>query len=294
MTVTTSSIERVISGRPRDLGGFSVRRVLPAAGRQTIGPFIFFDHMGPARFEPGQGVDVRPHPHIGLATVTYLFEGAFMHRDSLGTVQLIEPGAVNWMVAGRGIAHSERTPAELRGGTGSVLHGIQTWFALPVAHEEDAPSFEHHPAATLPELRRRGAVLRVVAGDAYGARSPVGVASPTLYVDVNLDAGGEVELPDDVEQRAVYVASGALSIDGESFASGTLIEFRPGTAATIAATEPARVMLLGGEPVDGPRHIWWNFVASSRERIEQAKSDWREHRFVDVPGDPERIPLPDQ
>jgi redox-sensitive bicupin YhaK (pirin superfamily) len=292
--VATLTIERVISGRPRDLGGFSVRRVLPAPGRQTIGPFIFFDHMGPARFEPGQGVDVRPHPHIGLATVTYLFEGAFMHRDSLGTVQLIEPGAVNWMVAGRGIAHSERTPPELRGGTGSALHGIQTWFALPVAHEEDAPSFEHHPAATLPEITLRGVALRVVAGDAYDARSPVGVASPTLYVDARLDTGAELELPDDVEQRAVYVASGALSIDGESFGSGTLVEFTPGTAVTLAATEPVRAMLLGGAPLDGPRHIWWNFVSSSRERIERAKTDWREQRFVAVPGDAERIPLPDR
>jgi redox-sensitive bicupin YhaK (pirin superfamily) len=292
--MTSPSIERVISGRPRDLGGFSVRRVLPAAGRQTIGPFIFFDHMGPARFEPGHGVDVRPHPHIGLATVTYLFEGAFMHRDSLGTVQLIEPGAVNWMVAGRGIAHSERTPPELRRGTGTALHGIQTWFALPIAREEDAPSFEHHPATSLPELRRGGAVLRIVAGEAYGARSPVGVASPTLYVDVQLDAGAKLELPDDIEERAVYVASGALSIDGESFTSGTLIEFTPGTAATIVATESARVMALGGAPLDGPRHIWWNFVSSSRERIEQAKNDWREQRFVAVPDDPERIPLPER
>jgi redox-sensitive bicupin YhaK (pirin superfamily) len=291
--MTRSAIERVIPGRPRDLGGFSVRRVLPAAGRQTIGPFIFFDHMGPARFEPGRGVDVRPHPHIGLATVTYLFEGAFLHRDSLGTVQLIEPGAVNWMVAGRGIAHSERTPPELRGG-GSKIHGIQTWFALPLAREEDAPSFEHHPAAALPELERDGAVLRVVAGEAYGARSPVGVASPTLYVDAKLATGAELALPDDVVERAVYVASGALSIGGETFATGTMVEFTAGAAATIAATEPSRVMLLGGAPLDGPRHIWWNFVSSTRDRIEQAKSDWREERFSAVPGDTERIPLPDR
>jgi redox-sensitive bicupin YhaK (pirin superfamily) len=289
-----TSIERVIEGRPRDLGGFSVRRLLPAAGRQTIGPFILFDHMGPARFEPGHGVDVRPHPHIGLATVTYLFEGAFMHRDSLGTVQLIEPGAVNWMVAGRGIAHSERTPAELRRESGSALHGIQTWFALPAAREEDAPSFEHHAAARLPELRRPGAVLRIVAGDAYGARSPVGVASPTLYVDVRLDAGAALELPDDVAERAVYIAAGSLSVDGETFNDGALVEFQPGSAASIVAHGPARVMLLGGAPLDGPRHIWWNFVSSSRERIEQAKSDWREQRFAPVPGDVERIPLPDR
>ena len=289
-----TSIERVIEGRPRDLGGFSVRRLLPAAGRQTIGPFIFFDHIGPARFEPGQGVDVRPHPHIGLATVTYLFEGAFMHRDSLGTVQLIEPGAVNWMVAGRGIAHSERTPAEMRREPGSALHGIQTWFALPLAREEDPPSFEHHPAARLPELRRPGAVLRVVAGDAYGAHSPVGVASPTLYVDVRLEAAAALELPDDVEERAVYIATGSLSVDGESFNAGTLVEFQPGSTATITAHGPARVMLLGGAPLDGPRHIWWNFVASSRDRIEQAKGDWAEQRFAHVPGDAERIPLPDR
>jgi len=225
--------------------------------------------------------------------VTYLFEGAFMHRDSLGTVQIIEPGAVNWMVAGRGIAHSERTPAELRE-PGSALHGIQTWFALPIAREEDPPSFEHHAAERLPEMRRAGVVLRVVAGEAYGARSPVGVASPTLYVDARLDAGATLELPDDIEERAVYIATGRLAVDGESFSDGTLIELAPGSSATIIAHGPARVMLLGGAPLDGPRHIWWNFVSSSRERIERAKGDWREKRFAPVAGDAEWIPLPER
>jgi redox-sensitive bicupin YhaK (pirin superfamily) len=293
MATSTASIERVVAGRPRDLGGFSVRRLLPAPGRQTIGPFIFFDHMGPARFAVGNGVDVRPHPHIGLATVTYLFSGAFMHRDSLGTVQLIEPGAVNWMVAGRGIAHSERTPPELRAQQ-SELHGIQTWIALPVAREEDPPSFEHHPAASLPQIEREGAVLRVIAGHAYGARSPVAVASPTLYVDARLAAGCELELPDDHVERAVYVAEGDIETGNETFDVGQLVEFTTGVRASVTARTQSRVLVLGGAPLDGSRHIWWNFVSSSRERIEHAKLDWDGRRFESVPGDPERIPLPER
>jgi redox-sensitive bicupin YhaK (pirin superfamily) len=293
MASNAASIERVVAGRPRDLGGFSVRRLLPASGRQTIGPFIFFDHMGPARFAAGHGVDVRPHPHIGLATVTYLFAGAFMHRDSLGTVQLIEPGAVNWMVAGRGIVHSERTPPELRTGQ-SEIHGIQTWIALPMAREEDPPSFAHHPASALPELRRDGAVLRVIAGDAYGARSPVAVASPTLYVDARLDDGARLELPDEHVERAVYVAEGELQIGNEIHAVGQLVEFSPGAASSVIARGAARVLVLGGAPLDGSRHIWWNFVSSSRDRIERAKRDWDERRFDPVPGDAERIPLPER
>jgi redox-sensitive bicupin YhaK (pirin superfamily) len=287
-----TAVERVITGRSRDLGGFEVRRLLPAAGRRTIGPFIFFDHMGPARFEAGHGVDVRPHPHIGLATVTYLIEGAFMHRDSLGTVQLIRPGDVNWMVAGRGIVHSERTPPELRGG--SALHGIQTWVALPRENEEDAPAFAHHPAATLPVIQRPGATLRVIAGSAYGTRSPVVVCSETLYVDAQLERGGEVTLPDDVAERAVYVADGEISVAGERHAVGELVEFASSARAEFEAVSPSRVMMLGGAPTDGPRHIWWNFVSSSLDRIERAKADWRNGRFADVPGDTERIPLPDR
>jgi redox-sensitive bicupin YhaK (pirin superfamily) len=293
MNEAIAGIERVVAGRPRDLGGFSVRRLLPAPGRRTIGPFIFFDHMGPARFAAGHGVDVRPHPHIGLATVTYLFSGSFMHRDSLGTVQLIEPGAVNWMVAGRGIAHSERTPPELRTRP-SELHGIQTWIALPVAREEDPPSFAHHPAATLPQLERDGAVLRVIAGHGYGARSPVAVASPTLYVDARLAAGCELELPDDHAERAVYVAEGGVGIGSDTYEVGQLVEFTAGAGASVTARSDSRVLLLGGAPLDGSRHIWWNFVSSSQERIERASRDWDEHRFETVPGDPERIPLPER
>jgi redox-sensitive bicupin YhaK (pirin superfamily) len=288
-----TSIERVISGRPRDLGGFEVRRLLPAAGRQTIGPFIFFDHIGPARFDAGQGVDVRPHPHIGLATVTYLFEGALMHRDSLGTAQLIRPGDVNWMVAGSGIVHSERTPPEIRREPGAVLHGIQTWVALPRAHEEDEPSFVHHPGATLPVVTSAGATLRVIAGAAFGARSPVVVCSETLYVDARLEADAVIELPDDYAERAVYVAEGAITVAGERYATGQLVEFVTGAKATLTANSRSRLLVLGGAPTDGPRHIWWNFVSSSPERVEQARAAWRADRFESVPGETERIPLPD-
>ncbi len=288
-----STVARVIEGRPRDLGGFSVRRLLPASGRRTIGPFIFFDHIGPATFAQGRGVDVRPHPHIGLATVTYLFEGELMHRDSLGSVQVIRPGDVNWMVAGRGIAHSERTPPEQRTGAhGSRLHGIQTWVALPQAVEETEPSFVHHPARDLPEIRGAGYVLRLIAGEGWGARSPVAVSSPTLYAAADLAAGAELELPEAVAERGVYVAGGTIEAAGQRHAEGELLEFAAGAAA-IKAIEDARVLVAGGAPLDGSRHIWWNFVSSSEARIERAKQEWREERFAPVPGDPERIPLPD-
>ena len=283
---------RVIEGRPRDLGGFGVRRLLPAAGRRTIGPFIFFDHMGPATFAQGAGVDVRPHPHIGLATVTYLFEGELMHRDSLGTAQIIRPGDVNWMVAGRGIAHSERTPPADRA-HGSRLHGIQTWVALPRAEEERAPSFAHHPSRNLPEIRGEGCVLRLIAGDGWGARSPVAVSSPTLYAAAELEAGAVLELPESTPERGVYVADGAIEIEGRRHEEGELVEFAPGPAACRAHTR-SQLIIAGGDPLDGPRHIWWNFVSSSEARIEQAKQDWREQRFAPVPGDPERIPLPER
>ncbi len=289
-----TAVARVLEGRPRDLGGFGVRRVLPARGLQTVGPFIFFDHMGPATFAPGAGVDVRPHPHIGLATVTYLYAGEFMHRDSLGTQQLIRPGDVNWMVAGRGIVHSERTPPEARrAGTGATIHGIQTWIALPRDHEEAPPDFEHHPASTLPELRSTGAVLRLIAGEAYGQRSPASVFSGMFYVDARLEAGATAGLPPEYPERAVYVAEGAIDAAGTRHGVGEMIVFGAGGAPTIRALEASRVMLLGGAPLDGPRYIWWNFVSSSRERIEQAKRDWRERRFAAVPGDDERIPLPE-
>ncbi|HSW32482.1 MAG TPA: pirin family protein [Steroidobacteraceae bacterium] len=287
------TVLRVLEGRLRDLGGFSVRRVLPADGQQTVGPFIFFDHMGPAIFAPGEGVDVRPHPHIGLATVTYLFEGEFMHRDSLGSAQLIRPGDVNWMVAGRGIAHSERTPPELRRATaGAPIHGIQTWIALPTAHEETPPSFSHHPAADLPEIMDRGSRLRVIAGEAYGARAPAAVFSPMFYVEAVLDADATIELPGNYQERAAYVVEGGIEVAGERYGVGKMTVFAA-APVTLRALRRSRVMLLGGSPLDGPRHIWWNFVSSSRERIERAKLDWREDRFAAVSGDPERIPLPE-
>jgi redox-sensitive bicupin YhaK (pirin superfamily) len=289
-------LQRVIEPRPRDLGGFAVRRLLPASGLQTVGPFIFFDHMGPADFGRDGGVNVRPHPHIGLATVTYLFEGAFMHRDSLGNAVIIRPGDVNWMVAGRGIAHSERTPDEVRDAQGRArAHGIQTWVALPRAQEEVAPSFEHHDASSLPQLRNPGVALTVIAGTAFGARSPVNVLSPTLYVEARLDAGASLELDAEHQERACYVVQGEVTVEGESHGEGRFIVFAPDAARVrITAITAARVMLLGGAPLDGPRYIWWNFVSSSRERIDAAKRQWREQRSSPVPGDPERIPLPDE
>jgi len=289
-------VERVIVPRQRDLGDFAVRRVLPAVGLQTVGPFIFFDHMGPADFGPGQGVNVRPHPHIGLATVTYLFEGAFMHRDSLGTAQVIRPGDVNWMVAGRGIVHSERTPPEVRDAAGRTqAHGIQTWVALPRAEEEREPSFAHHAAASLPRIAQPGVILTVIAGNAYGQRSPVEVFSPTLYVDAQLAGGAQIEVPDEHAQRACYVAQGRIEIDGHAYDEGQFAVLAADAGPVpVRALQAARVMLAGGAPLDGLRHIDWNFVSSSRERIEAARRDWREHRFAPVPGDDERIPLPDE
>jgi redox-sensitive bicupin YhaK (pirin superfamily) len=288
-------VQRVLEGRPRDLGGFGVRRVLPAGRLQTVGPFIFFDHMGPAVFAPGAGVDVRPHPHIGLATVTYLFAGEFMHRDSLGTAQLIRPGDVNWMVAGRGIVHSERTPPQARQAPGGApIHGIQTWIALPRDREETEPSFEHHPAPTLPEIRRPGVAMRLIAGSAHGATAPTAVFSPMFYLAADCAVGAVLELPDEYAERAVYVVDGEVEADGESYGTGHMIVLEAATGTTLRVAAPARVMLLGGAPLDGPRHIWWNFVSSSEERIERARIDWREERFASVPGDGERIPLPER
>jgi redox-sensitive bicupin YhaK (pirin superfamily) len=291
----TGAVTRVLEGRPRDLGGFSVRRVLPAGRLQIVGPFIFFDHMGPATFSDGGGVDVRPHPHIGLATVTYLFDGEFMHRDSLGTAQLIRPGDVNWMVAGRGIAHSERTPAEARRVAGGArIHGIQTWVALPKEWEEAAPSFEHHPAPTLPDIRSAGADMRLIAGAAYGQHAPTSVYSPMFYLAATLEPGATLELPGEYAERAVYVAEGEIEVAGERQGVGRMVLFETATSASVQAVSQARLMLLGGAPLDGPRHIWWNFVSSSLERIERAKADWRDGRFAAVPGDDERIPLPER
>ena len=283
----------VIDPRPRDLGGFTVRRLLPAAGSRMVGPFIFLDHMGPAVMERGKGMDVRPHPHIALATVTYLFDGEIIHRDTLGSERAIRAGDVNWMLAGRGIAHSERSSAEERA-QGVRLHGIQSWVALPTAHEEDAPAFAHHPGRTLPKLTRDGAQLTVIAGTAYGAESPVGVLSPTLYVEARLAAGARLTVDGGHPQRAVHVAEGAVKIGERRIGPGVMAVLRPGAEVTVEAEEPARVMLLGGAPLDGDRHIWWNFVSSSKERIERAKDDWRQGRFGKVPGDEtEFIPLPE-
>jgi len=291
----TGVVARLLEGRPRDLGGFSVRRVLPAGRQQTVGPFIFFDHMGPATFSDGGGVDVRPHPHIGLATVTYLFAGEFMHRDSLGTAQLIRPGDVNWMVAGRGIVHSERTPAEARRvAGGAAIHGIQTWVALPKDLEEIEPSFEHHPAPTLPEIRAPGVTLRLIAGAAFGQCAPTSVYSPMFYLAATLEPGAAVELPGEYAERAAYVVDGEVEVVGERHGVGRMVLFEADVPASVRALTPATLMLLGGAPLDGPRHIWWNFVSSSLDRIERAKLGWHEQRFAAVPGDAERIPLPDR
>jgi len=275
----------------KDLGGFEVRRLLPGFPRKMVGPFVFFDHMGPVRFAPGLGVEVRPHPHIGLATVTYLFEGAIMHRDSLGTVQRIEPGDVNWMVAGAGIVHSERSSPEDRA-AGAPLHGIQTWLALPLAHERTGPAFSHHPNATLPLVAGQGTEMRVVAGHAWGKRSPVPTYSDVLYVAAQMNAGSRIDLPPEHEERGVYLVEGEVTLDGAPLEGRHMAVLEEGRTATIAAVTAARVMLLGGAKMDGDRHIWWNFVASSREAIEEAKTRWRDGRFAPVPGETEFIPLP--
>ena len=289
----STSIAQRIKPRLKDLGGLTVRRLLPAASMQMIGPFIFFDHFGPATFPPGEGMDVRPHPHIGLATVTYLFEGAILHRDSLGSEQLIRPGDVNWMTAGRGIVHSERTPAGIRA-AGSPIHGLQTWVALPRTSEEIAPAFFHHPATTLPRIESSGVQMRVIAGHAFGQRSPVATFSDTLYVVVSTDASASFVLPAEHEERGIYLIDGDVAVDGEPLLREHLAVLADGTPVEINARTNARLMLLGGEKMDGHRFIWWNFVSSSRERIEQAKRDWQEQRLGQVPGETEFIPLPEK
>jgi redox-sensitive bicupin YhaK (pirin superfamily) len=287
------ALDLIIVPRVRDLGdGFSVRRALPHGKRQMVGPFIFFDQMGPVQFVAGQGMDVRPHPHIGLATVTYLFGGRIMHRDSEGNALEITPGAMNLMTAGRGIAHSERTPADARRGT-EGMYGIQSWIALPQAHEEIAPSFQHFDASNLPSIEDHGVSARVIAGKAFGKTSPVGMLSEWLYVDVALAAGATAPLDPDQEERAIYVADGEVDIAGETFDGPRLLVFRPGDRITVKANKPSRLMFLGGAALEGPRYIWWNFVSSRKERIEQAKDDWRSGRFAPVPGETEFIPLPD-
>ena len=282
----------IIPPREHDLGGFVVRRAVPSIEARSVGPFVFVDHMGPALFEPGRGIDVRPHPHIGLATVTYLWDGALRHRDTLGSLQDILPGDVNWMTAGRGIAHSERTPPDPRA-DGHRIHGMQTWVALPKPDEEIAPSFHHHPAATLPELERAGTRLRVIAGRGFGMESPVRVHADTFNVAVDLAADAELDIAAEAPERALYVLQGEAQLDGADIPGKHLVLLDAGARHRLRAKTPLKAMLFGGEPLDGRRHMWWNFVSSSKERIEQAKRDWDEGRFGLIPGDSEeRIPLP--
>lgn len=287
------AIEDVIIPRSHDLGGFEVRRALPAASRQMVGPFIFFDQMGPAQFLAGKGIDVRPHPHIGLATVSFLFDGEMFHRDSLGTALSIKPGEVNLMTAGCGIVHSERTEPQLRV-DGQNLFGIQSWMALPKSHEESDPGFSHHSTSDLPRLEGEGKRVSVIMGTVYGATSPAKFPHASFYAEAVLAPGAILPLDPDYDERAVYVVSGRIDIAGQSFEGGQLLVFKPGDRISILAETNARLMLLGGEPMDGPRHIWWNFVSSSQERIDAAKEDWRQGRFDIVPGDEQEfIPLPE-
>ena len=285
-------IETRIAPKVRDLGdGFQVRRALPDAKRRSVGPFVFFDQMGPVQLEPGRGLDVRPHPHIGLATVTYLLEGEILHRDSLGSVQAIRPGEVNWMTAGRGIAHSERTPPELRA-RGPKLFGVQTWVGLPRADEECEPSFSHHTG--LPVVEEGGVTLRLILGDLLGLASPVPTLSPTIYADISLAATRRFAIPAQHEERGVHVIEGEIAIGAQSLGAGEMVVLVPGTEAIVEASGAARLLLFGGAPLDGPRFVWWNFVSSSRERIVQAAGDWKAERFAAVPGETERSPLPDR
>jgi redox-sensitive bicupin YhaK (pirin superfamily) len=284
-------LEAVVVPRARDLGGFEVRRVLPSTQRQMVGPFIFFDQMGPAELMEGTGIDVRPHPHIGLATVTYLFDGTIVHRDSLGSLQSITPGDVNWMTAGRGIVHSERSDAEIRKKR-EKLFGIQIWVALPKRYEETEPDFTHYAGATLPVTDGEGKTIRVIAGSVFGKTSPVKTLSSLFYADVTLQPGASLSIAPEHQERAVYLIDGSVDLAGQNFEPGRLLVFSPGDTILVKATDTVRMLLLGGEPMDGPRHLWWNFVSSSQERIEQAKADWKAGRFAPVPGETEFIPLP--
>jgi redox-sensitive bicupin YhaK (pirin superfamily) len=285
-------IEQVIVPRAHDLGGFSVRRALPSVGRKMVGPFIFFDQMGPAEFLLGAGVDVRPHPHIGLSTVTYLFDGAIVHRDSLGTNLTIEPGAVNLMTAGRGIVHSERTGLDDRA-AGAKLYGIQAWMALPKSHEEIDPGFVHLGRNELPVIDAAGLRVRLIMGSLYGERSPAAFPWESFYAEAVMAPGSVLPLDPTHDERAIYVVAGEIDIAGDTFGPGRLLVFRPGDRISVLALAHARLMLLGGEPMDGPRHIWWNFVASSKEKIDAAKEGWAAGRFDPVPGESEFIPLPE-
>ncbi len=297
MTLPASNpVELIIVPKSHDVGGFEVRRALPSVKRRMVGPFIFWDQMGPGYFPAGTGLDVRPHPHIGLSTVTYLTEGEIMHRDSVGSVQAIRPGAINWMTAGKGIVHSERTEAGLRA-NGNHLAGIQSWIALPQRFEEIEPGFSHYPADGLPIISDHGVWMRLIAGELFGQASPVRTLSETIYMEMLLDAGAKVEIPASHPERALYLFDGRITIAGDVFTAeggqGQLLVLREGDALTVTAECNTRLLLLGGEPMDGPRYIYWNFVSSSKERIEDAKSDWRHGRFPTVPGETEFIPLPE-
>lgn len=290
-TMTSGVIELRVESKPKDLGELTVRRVLPSAKRRMIGPFVFFDHMGPAEFEPGKGIQVRPHPHIGIATITYLFEGEILHRDSLGVTQPIRAGAVNLMTAGKGIVHSERAGSDLD--EHSVLHGIQSWMALPAADAEMDPAFEHYPADQLPGVDVDGVQVCVIIGQAYGRQSPVSVRSTMLYLECKLPKGSALTLPEDYQELGAYVVSGLIRIDGNDYVPGVLAVAAPGKSVVLSAVEESRVMVIGGESL-GERQLWWNFVASSQDRINQAKADWQAGRFGQVPGDAEFIPLPEK
>jgi redox-sensitive bicupin YhaK (pirin superfamily) len=288
------AIANVIVPRTVDLGDFAVRRALPSARTRMGGPFIFFDHFGPAEFRAGAGLDVRPHPHIGLSTVSYLFDGEIMHRDSLGTAIAIRPGEVNWMTAGRGIVHSERTGPEKRA-AGGPIHGLQMWVGLPAAKEEMDPGFAHHETDEFPVVTDAGKTVRVVVGSLYGSRSPVPTVHETIFGDVHLKAGAAVPLEAIHEERAIYILDGEIEIADDKFGGGQLLVFKPGDVIALTATRDSHFVIIGGAPMDGPRHIWWNFVSSRKDRIEQAKADWKAGHFQKVPGDEiEFIPLPEK
>lgn len=298
--IGVDSIETLIIPRTRDIGAFEVKRALPAPKRQMVGPFIFFDEAGPAEYLTGQGIDICPHPHIGLGTVTYLYRGDFHHRDSIGTDQVILPGALNWMVAGKGVTHSERTSEEGRAGPHS-LFGVQTWIALPESHEDMNPTFEHHAKEALPEITDKGISAKLLLGDAYGKSAPATLYSETFYLDVVLEANTRFPLPDNHEDRGLYIVQGSVTVAGQLFEAGRMMVFRPGDHITIAAGEQgARLMALGGATLNGPRYIWWNFVASTRDRIEHAKEEWRAANWgqgqFDLPvGDNKvYVPLPER
>jgi redox-sensitive bicupin YhaK (pirin superfamily) len=292
LTCDSAAIELILKSRPRVIDRFTVARVLPSSKRRLVGPFCFLDHLGPAELAPGEGMDVRPHPHVCLATVSYLFEGEVLHRDSLGSSQPIRPGAINWMSAGRGITHSERTPPELRA-TGSRIHLLQLWVALPLAQEESEPSFQHHPAASLPELTLGEARIRVLAGSGFGLTAPVKTLSPLFFAEVSMPSRGSLELPAEHRERAAYVVEGAFSCGDQRIEARDMAVFTADTRPVLIAEQSTRLMLLGGAALEGPRYIDWNFVASSKSRLERAKEDWRAQRFPSIPGDDQEfIPLP--